>query len=77
MSATKAASEFCASLVNNRVRYQVDMIRDDTIMVSVAVPGQLWEVEFFDDGSIEVEKFQTLGVESCTDPLTLVLEHYN
>lgn len=29
----------------------------DSIMVTVLVPGTIWEVEFMDDGSIEVEKF--------------------
>jgi hypothetical protein len=30
-------------------------------MVEIAVPGQRWEVEFMDDGSIQVEKFISSG----------------
>jgi hypothetical protein len=30
-------------------------------MVEIAVPGQRWEVEFMDDGSIEIEKFISSG----------------
>ena len=30
-------------------------------MVEVAVPGQRWEVEFMDDGLIEIEKFISDG----------------
>lgn len=30
-------------------------------MVEIAVPGQRWEVEFFADGNIEVEKFISDG----------------
>ncbi len=26
-------------------------------MVEVAVPGERWEVEFFADGNVEIEKF--------------------
>jgi hypothetical protein len=30
-------------------------------MVEIAVPGQRWEVEFMEDGSIEIEKFISSG----------------
>jgi hypothetical protein len=30
-------------------------------MVSVAVPGERWEVEFFADGHVEVERFPSAG----------------
>ncbi|MEH1891430.1 MAG: hypothetical protein V7K92_18905 [Nostoc sp.] len=35
--------------------------RDETIMVNVAVAGERWEVEFFEDGSVEVERFVSSG----------------
>ena len=33
----------------------------DSIMVTVATPGIRWEVEFMDDGRIEVERFVSPG----------------
>jgi hypothetical protein len=30
-------------------------------MVTVAVPGERWEIEFLDDGSVEVERFVSAG----------------
>jgi hypothetical protein len=33
----------------------------DSINVEVYVPGEHWEVEFMDDGSIEVERFRSSG----------------
>ncbi|MEH2433650.1 MAG: hypothetical protein V7K25_20770 [Nostoc sp.] len=30
-------------------------------MVNVAVAGERWEVEFFEDGSVEVERFVSSG----------------
>ncbi len=33
----------------------------DSITVEVYVPGTNWEVEFMDDGSIEVERFTSSG----------------
>jgi hypothetical protein len=40
---------------------RVDSIRDDALMVDVALPGQLWEIEFFPDGEIEFERFTSDG----------------
>jgi hypothetical protein len=30
-------------------------------MITVAVPGERWEIEFLDDGSIEIERFISNG----------------
>jgi hypothetical protein len=30
-------------------------------MVEISVPGQRWEVEFLQDGTIEIEKFISTG----------------
>jgi len=38
-------------------------------MVNVNVPGERWEVEFFDDGSVEVERFVTTGALSDASAL--------
>ncbi len=32
-----------------------------TVMVMVSVPGERWEVEVFEDGSVECEKFMSNG----------------
>jgi hypothetical protein len=31
-------------------------------MIAIAVPGERWEGEFFDDGHVEVERFVSQGV---------------
>lgn len=49
--------EFLNKLEERNIYYQLNKIREETIMVEVAVPGQRWEVEFLDDGTVEVEKF--------------------
>lgn len=36
-------------------------LQKDDIMVEIAVPGERWEVEFFADGNVEVEKFVSQG----------------
>ena len=39
-------------------------------MVTVAVPGELWEVEFFEDGSVEVERYKSDGTIFGRESLT-------
>jgi hypothetical protein len=44
------------------MRYPLDIVRDEAIMIAVAVPGERWEVEFFDNGHVEAERFTSRGV---------------
>lgn len=54
-----------------RIWYRLSKIRD-AILVEVAVPGQRWEVEFFADGHIEREVFEsTHDVEEIGDVTSL------
>ena len=62
MSALDGALQLCRDFERNRVRYHLDIVREGAIMIAVAVPGERWEVEFFDDGRVEVERFVSLGV---------------
>ena len=48
--------DFLSKLEEHQIYYRLNKVRD-AIMVEIAVPGQRWEVEFFRDGEIEVEKF--------------------
>ncbi len=76
MNAVEGARRFCGKLDQHRVRYHIDIIRDNAVMIGLAVPGQRWEVEFLEDGTVEVERFETTGVVGCDDPLALVLAYY-
>jgi hypothetical protein len=52
---------FLNSLEQQNITYDLAHNRDEAIMVTVALPGQRWEIEFLTDGSIEVEKFVSNG----------------
>ena len=54
----------CLALDERKAQYSIQRGRPDTIMVSVAVPGEYWEIEFFADGTLEVERFVSQGVEA-------------
>ncbi|USG67069.1 hypothetical protein NDK47_07200 [Brevibacillus ruminantium] len=51
---------FLNKLEKSKIFYKLNKVRDEAIMVEIAVPGQRWEVEFMDDGTVEIEKFLTL-----------------
>lgn len=52
--------KFLNELESRKIYYRLNKIRD-SMMVEIAVPGQRWEVEFFADGNIEIEKFFSDG----------------
>lgn len=61
---------FLTRLENARIFFTLSRARADAVMVLVTVPGQRWEVEFMRDGSVEIERFASVGgVES--DPTLL------
>jgi hypothetical protein len=43
------------------IRYTLSSVNEGSIMVGVDVPGEHWNVEFMDDGDIEVEIFKGDG----------------
>ena len=52
---------FLQNLNQQKISYTMMHHRDESIMVAVAVPGERWEIEFLNDGSIEIEKFISNG----------------
>ncbi|MFP7472892.1 hypothetical protein SFC55_17960 [Niallia taxi] len=52
---------FLNRLEQNDIFYKLDKIRNDAVLVEIAVPGQRWEVEFMEDGTVKIEKFISDG----------------
>ena len=46
-------------LEKNSIFYKLNKVRNEAIMVEVAVPGQRWEIEFLEDGTVDIEKFSS------------------
>lgn len=64
--------EFLRRLDRLAVYYNLASARSEAVMVQIALPGQRWEVEFLEDGSVEVERFYSDGAiadESAFDEL--------
>ena len=51
---------FIDQLEEHKIWYRLEHIRD-SIMVEVTIPGERWEIEFFADDHIEVERFVSTG----------------
>jgi hypothetical protein len=51
------------------IRYTLRRSRDDAVMVQVAVPGERWEIDFLEDGDIDVEVFRSAGGVTAADGL--------
>lgn len=67
---------FLDELNKRRVPYRIERWRN-AMMVVVASPGSRWEVEFMDDGGVEVERFVSDGTihdESVISELLADLE---
>jgi hypothetical protein len=57
---------FLDQLEQARIAYSLKHVRD-TLMVVITIPGERWEVEFFEDGEIEIERFISTGVEGIDE----------
>ena len=53
--------DFLVRLDSERIHYSLGHFRAETIAVQVVVPGERWEVEFFADGTVEIEIFSSVG----------------
>ncbi|MFL5804291.1 MAG: hypothetical protein ACJ8CR_21420 [Roseiflexaceae bacterium] len=66
---------FLDRLEEVKIPYTLAHVRE-TIMVKITVPGERWEVEFFEDGEVEVERFISTGVIEDEEALDrLFAEH--
>jgi hypothetical protein len=72
MSGVEALRSLCCELDRRHVQYSLAVVRD-SLMLTVAIPGERWELEFFDDGHIERERFVSQGVDDApTGPADLL-----
>ncbi len=77
MTALTTAAEFCRELGRRHVTYELRVVRDEALMLSVALPGERWELEFFDDGQIELERFISQGVVEAPEALAELLAWFD
>jgi hypothetical protein len=54
-------NRFLNKLAAHNIFYNLNKVREEAIMVDIAVPGLRWEIEFMEDGTVEIEKFISDG----------------
>ena len=73
----KELFDFLDLLESMKIYFTLSRIRD-SVLVEVSVPGERWEVEFFADGSVQVEKFKSEGIIYDGSELNVLFaEHSN
>jgi hypothetical protein len=77
MRVAATAAEFCRELDLRHVTYELRIVRDAALMLSVAVPGERWEIEFFEEGRIELERFISQGVVEAPGALAELLAWFD
>ncbi len=48
-------------LQQQKIDYKISHHRDEAVMITVSLVGERWEIEFLENGDIEVEKFISNG----------------
>ena len=77
MDVLKDLNKFLNTLEENKIFYRLSKIRRESVMVEVAVPGQRWEVEFMDDGTVEIEKFFSEGTIHGSEELQVLIDNFS
>jgi hypothetical protein len=66
--------EFLNRLDQANAWYRLGHTRPESVMVEIALPGWRWEVEFMADGTVEIERYQSVaGVEDRPELLEELL----
>ena len=67
---------FLERLESVKIPYTLAHVRD-SVMAKVYVPGAIWEIEFFEDGHVEVERFLSTGEIEGEEALENLFEEHS
>lgn len=59
-----------------KIFYRLSSSRSDAVAIEVDVPGERWEIEFMEDGSVEIERFKSDGTIHDESALTELFSRY-
>jgi hypothetical protein len=62
MTVLEDVLRFCNELNERRASYKLSIDRPEAIRVTLDVPGERWEIDFFHDGEIELDRYVSQGV---------------
>ena len=73
----KELISFLNMLEVRKIFYQLSKIRDESILIQVSIPGQRWEIEFMENGDIEIEKFLSNGTIFGKNELDILFKEFS
>lgn len=73
----KKILSFLDQLKKAKIYHSVHSTRDEAISVDVSVPGERWEIDFLEDGSIDVEVFKSDGTIHDKSKLTELFNRFS
>jgi hypothetical protein len=62
MTTLEDVLRFCNELNERRASYKLSVDRPEAVRVTLDVPGERWEIDFFPDGEIELDRYVSQGV---------------
>ena len=65
---------FLNQLEQQKNNYQIQHHREEAVMITVSIVGERWEIEFLENGDIEVEKFISNGEIEGEEALKEIFE---
>jgi len=78
MTVLEDVLQFCIALNGRRASYKLSVDRPEAIRVTLDVPGERWEIDFFPDGSIELDRYVSQGVvQAGPADLEAALQYYD
>lgn len=69
--------DFLNKLEKNKIFFHLSKIRSESLLVEVTIPGQRWEIEFLDNGAVEIEKFISDGQIFDKNELKVLFENFS
>jgi hypothetical protein len=62
MTTLEDVLHFCNALNERHASYRLSVDRPEAIRVTLDVPGERWELDFFPDGEVELDRYVSQGV---------------
>ena len=58
------------------IYYTLSSVKEGTVTVGISVPGEHWDVDFHDDGDVEVQVFTSAGEPEDFSSVEELFEHH-
>ena len=69
--------DLIARLNAARIHHHITSIREGALLIEASVPGEQWDIEVFEDGHVEIERFRSDGEITGEHALTELLTRFS